>query len=73
MRLRKIRKTNMAQKTQVEIQVDYEKRRDKCTKEVDAVLKKYDIGLKVQWNQNGPYLALLDVKTYEDSKEKPAK
>ena len=61
-------------KTQVEIQVDYEKRKEKCTKEVDAILKKYEIGLKVQWNNNGPYLALLDMKTYEDTaKEKPAK
>lgn len=56
--------------TQVEIQVDYEKRKEKCTKEIDAALKKYDIGLKIQWNNNGPFLALLDTKQYEEPKAK---
>ena len=61
--------------TQVEIQVDYEKRKDAATKEIDACLKKHEIGLKIQWNQNGPYLALLDMKEYEQKAEptKPAK
>lgn len=60
-------------KTAVEIQVDYEKRRDKASKEIDALLKKYELGLKVLWNANGPYLAILDMKQYEEKDGKPSK
>lgn len=60
-------------KTKVDIEVDFEKRKDQATKAIDTLLKEFGLGLKIQWNNNGPFLAIVDAKQYEEKPVKAAK
>jgi hypothetical protein len=52
--------------TPVEMQVDFEKRKKAAVQELDGVLKKHSIILKARLNQDGPFIAILDNKQYEE-------
>lgn len=55
--------------TTEEIQSDYKQRQQQVAKEIDSVLQKHKFVFRIQWNQNGPYLALLDTKKYDPAPE----
>ena len=54
-------------KTKVEIEVDFEKRKQAAVKEIDALLKKHKVFLKARINMDGPFIAILDNQKYEEA------
>ena len=62
------------EKTGVEVQVDFEKRRAEASKKVEAVLKELEIGIALHLtgypNELKPAIQLVDMRKYETKEDK---